>query len=223
MTWIVTQSSTMLGTLAPERAASHFRVIQREAGVLIVAANAVTVMFENSEPTLSLRILDLCEQTLDAHGRSEGVLEAIAVALRELISRLGEDAGGWLSALWLSGDRLELWSNGRDDLAVFAGDRTLVQRCSPRLRLGPLVITQIGTGPHRPEAPIELLPLAAERVRVVLLHRMNSEMSFLPGVIGWQRSRPDASTDELVEQTHGWIFDRGQQVALIAAIDLILG
>ena len=93
MTWIVTQSSTMLGTLAPERAASHFRVIQREAGVLIVAANAVTVMFENSEPTLSLRILDLCEQTLDAHGRSEGVLEAIAVALRELISRLGGGRG----------------------------------------------------------------------------------------------------------------------------------
>lgn len=223
MTWIVAQSSIVLGTLPPERADSHFRLIQREAGVLILAVNGALAMFENRESNLALRILDLCEQTLDAAESSEGLLEAIALRLRELISRLGEDAVGWVTALWLSGDRLELWSNGRDDLVVFAGERAIVQRCSPRLRIGPLVITQIGTGPNRPEQPIESLPLAAERLRVVVMHQMSSELSVLPGVIGWQRSRPDASVEELAEQTHGWMFDRGQKLGFVAAIDLFLG
>jgi hypothetical protein len=223
MTWIVTQSSTVLGILPAELLDSHFRIMQREAGVLIVAANSALAMFENSESTLSLRILDLCEQTLDASEHDEGLLEAIAIRLRELISRLGEDAVGWVTALWLTADRLELWSNGRDDVVVFADERTLVERCSPRMRLGPLVLTSIGTGPHRPEEPIEVLQLGTERLRVVVMHRLSCEMSFIPAVIGWQRTRPNDSAQELAEQTHGWVFDRGQKLGLVAVVDLILG
>lgn len=223
MTWIVTQSNTTLGTLPADRLDSHFRVLQREAGVLIVAANASLQGLEDQESTIAQRILDLCEQTLDAGDHDEGLLDAIATRLRDLISRLGEDAVGWVTALWLTADRLELWSNGRDDVVVFAGERTVVERCAPRMRLGPRVLTSIGTGPHRPEEPIESLQLAADRLRVVVMHRLSCEMSFIPGVIGWQRTRPNDSAQELAEQTHGWVFDRGQKLALVAVVDLILG
>jgi hypothetical protein len=196
-------------------------VIQRESGVLILAVNAALAMIEDRESTLSNRILDLCEQTLDAE-QGEGLLEAIALRLRDLISRLGEDAVGWVTALWLRGDRLELWSNGRDDLLVFADERAIVQRCSPRLREGPRVTTVIGTGPGRPEQPIESLPLTVERVRVVVMHELTNELSVVPGVIGWQHARPDTSVQELAEQTHAWMFDRGLKLDFVAALDLIL-
>ncbi|MFV8750631.1 hypothetical protein ACNOYE_08765 [Nannocystaceae bacterium ST9] len=222
MTWIVTQSSTMLGTLPADRLDSHYRVLQREAGVLILAANASTAMFENYESATSLRILDLCERLLDASVRGEGLLDAIAAGLRELVAAIGEDGAAWLTALWVSGDRLELWSNGRDDLVVFAGERTLVQRCSPRFRIGPIVVTMVGTGPNHAEEPIERLHVGErERLRVVVMHRMSDEMSFIPALMGWQRKRGDAEVRELVEQAHGWVFDRGQKVGLIAGVDLI--
>lgn len=223
MTWIVTQSSTMPGILPADLLDSHFRILQREAGVLIVAANASLQGFENRESTTASRILDLCEQTLDAHEHDEGLLEVIATRLRELISRLGDEAAGWITALWLTRDRLELWSNGRDDLVVFAGERTVVERCSPRMRLGPLVLTSIGIGPNRPEEPIEALHVTGDRLRVVVMHDMSSELSVIPGVIGWQRTRPNDSAQELAEQTHGWVFDRGQRLGLVAVVDLVLG
>lgn len=223
MTWIVTQSSTTPGILPADLLDSHFRILQREAGVLIVAANASLQGFENRESTTASRILDLCEQTLDAHEHDEGLLEVIATRLRELISRLGDEAAGWITALWLTRDRLELWSNGRDDLVVFAGERTVVERCSPRMRLGPLVLTSIGIGPNRPEEPIEALHVTGDRLRVVVMHDMSSELSVIPGVIGWQRTRPNDSAQELAEQTHGWVFDRGQRLGLVAVVDLVLG
>jgi hypothetical protein len=222
MTWIVTQSSTTLGTLPADRLDSHFRVLQRDAGVLIVAANASTGPFESYESATARRILDVCEQTLDAREHDEDLLEAIAVRLRMLMTPLGYDATCWLTAIWLAGDRLELWSNGRDDLVVFAEGRAIVQHCTPRLRIGPGAATMVGTGSAMSEEPIQQRYVDAERLRVVLLHRMASEMSFLPAVMGWQRARPDTSTQELAERTHGWVFDRGQQLALVAVVDSIL-
>lgn len=221
MTWIVTQSSTTPGTISPDRLESHFRVIQREAGVLIVVANATLSGIENYQPTVARQILDLCEWTLDNRQYDVGLLAAIAMQLRGLISRQGEEAVGWVTALWLVGDRLELWSNGRDDVVVFVGERTLLERCSARMRLGPLVHTNVGTGPGHHEEPIESVRIDEPRLRVVVMHRPNSEMSFIPAVIGWQRARPDDSAQELGEQTHGWVFDRGQRLALVGIVDLI--
>jgi hypothetical protein len=51
---------------------------------------------------------------------------------------------------------------------------------------------------------------------------MSTEMSFIPAVIGWQRAQPATSARELAERTHGWVFDRGQQLAFVSVVDAIL-
>lgn len=226
MTWIVSDSSTMLGTLPAERLDAHFRVVQRERGVLIMSVAATIGPFESAS-MLARQLLDLGEVALDELAPDQPLLPAFEASIRARLAALGDDVVAYPSAIWMSAAGLELWTCGRDDLLVFEGPRVLVQRCAPRLvqpaSRGTL-LAGIGADPRLLDEPSERLACAAERLRVVLLHGMSTSVSLVPALLAWQRARgAETGARQLAELAHEWVFDRSSQCGFVAVIDAIAG
>lgn len=229
MTWIVSESSTTLGTLPADRLADHLRVIQREAGVLIIATHVILGPLASSESMLARRLLDRCERSVDELEPGQRLMPTLEAGVRGLVESFGDEGAAFVSAIWLAGDRLELWACGRDDLLVFVGPHALVQRCSPRLVLpGGRGALYGGIGGHGVTScfaePTELLACGGDRLRVVVLHQMSSEVSLVPALLAWQRARAaETSATQLAELAHQWVFDRSQRCGFVTVVDLIAG
>lgn len=226
MTWIVSDSSTMLGTLPAERLDAHHRVVQREQGVLIMSIAATIGPFESAS-MLARQLLDLGELALDQLEPGQPLLPSFEASIRARLAALGDDVVAYPSAIWMSAAGLELWTCGRDDLLVFAGPRVLAQRCAPRLvqpATRGTLLAGIGADARLLDEPSERLPCTAERVRVVLLQGMSSSVSLAPALIAWQRAHAaETSARQLAELAHEWVFDRSQQCGFAAVIDAIAG
>lgn len=227
MTWIVSDSSTMLGTLPAERLDAHHRVVQRERGVLVMSIAATIGPFESAS-MLARQLLDLGELALDELAPDQPLLPGFAARIRARVATLGDDVVAYPSAIWMSAAGLELWTCGRDDLLVFEGARVLAQRCAPRLvqpaTRGTLLAGLGGTATKLLDEPSELLPCRAERVRVVLLQGMSSSVSLVPALLAWQRAHADeTSARQLAELAHEWVFDRSQHCGFVSVIDAIAG
>jgi hypothetical protein len=217
----------MLGTLPAERLDAHFRVVQRERGVLIMSIAATIGPFESAS-MLARQLLDLGELALDELAPDQPLLPSFAARIRARLATLGDDVVAYPSAIWMSAAGLELWTCGRDDLLVFDGAHVLAQRCAPRLvqpaTRGSLLAGIGGPATRLLDEPSERLPCRAERVRVVLLQGMSSAVSLVPALIAWQRAHADeTSARQLAELAHEWVFDRSQQCGFVAVVDAIAG